>query len=161
MSSSSSDQESSQPRCHARRFAAPSRARARLEREEPCVPLAPVSASSEQAPLIPFVMLSDALAALGVYDEPPTREQLAAAEADEGTAALGARLANALYGSALAHVMSAEYAALQLRSTGCRAPRGKRQEPHQKAQRSCCTTAPCGWHLTCAPSSRRCPSILV
>lgn len=84
--------------------------------------MAPVSASSEQAPLIPFVMLSDALAALGVYDEPPTREQLAAAEADEGTAALSARLANALYGSALAHVMSAEYAASTAEvSTGCRA----------------------------------------
>lgn len=51
---------------------------------------------------------SAALSALGAYAEPPTGAQLAAAELDEGRAALAARLANALYGSALAHVMTAE-----------------------------------------------------
>jgi transposase len=55
--------------------------------------------------------LSDALSVLGAYAEPPTDEQLAAAELNEGQAALAARLANALYGSALAHVMTAEVAA--------------------------------------------------
>jgi hypothetical protein len=43
--------------------------------------------------------LSDALAALGAYAEPPTEAQLAA-EMAEGRAALVARLSNALYGSA-------------------------------------------------------------
>lgn len=52
--------------------------------------------------------LSGALAALGAYAEPPTDAQLAAAELAEGRTALVARLSNALYGSALAHVMSAE-----------------------------------------------------
>ena len=57
--------------------------------------------------------LSDALAALGAYAEPPTDAQLAAAELAEGREALVARLANALYGSALARVMTAEIAAGQ------------------------------------------------
>ena len=61
--------------------------------------------------LIPAQMLSDALVALGVYAEPPTEQDLARAQANEGTVALTARLANALYGSALAHVMSTEHAA--------------------------------------------------
>lgn len=55
--------------------------------------------------------LSDALAALGAYAEPPTDGQLAAAERTEGREALVERLANALYGSALARVMTAEIAA--------------------------------------------------
>lgn len=67
----------------------------------------------EQPPVISPRMLSDALAALGAYTEPPTPQALAAAEQREGTAALTARLANALYGSALAHVMTAEYTAAQ------------------------------------------------
>ena len=53
------------------------------------------------------------LAALGAYAEPPTGAQLAAAELAEGRAGLAARLANALYGAALAHVMTAEVAAEQ------------------------------------------------
>lgn len=57
--------------------------------------------------------LSDALAALGTYAEPPTDEQLSAAEDAVGREALVARLSNALYGSALAHVMTAEIAASQ------------------------------------------------
>lgn len=55
--------------------------------------------------------LSDALAALGTYAQAPTDAQLAAAEAREGTPALTVRLANALYGAALGHVMTAEVAA--------------------------------------------------
>jgi hypothetical protein len=62
-------------------------------------------------PLIPVRMLSDALAAAGAYAEPPTEQSLAEAQASEGTVALTARLGNALYRSALAHVMTAEYAA--------------------------------------------------
>jgi hypothetical protein len=61
--------------------------------------------------LIGVKMLSDALAAIGAYAEAPTDQDLAAAVEAEGTVALTARLANALYGCALAHVMSAEYAA--------------------------------------------------
>jgi hypothetical protein len=64
-------------------------------------------------PPVPVRMLSDALVALGAYAEPPTPEELAAAEEREGTAALTARLANALYGVALAHVATAEVAAAQ------------------------------------------------
>jgi hypothetical protein len=64
-----------------------------------------------QPPLIGVKMFSDALAAIGAYAEPPSPEALAAALEDEGTIALTARLANALYGCALAHVMTAEYAA--------------------------------------------------
>jgi len=60
-------------------------------------------------PLIPVKMLSDALTALGAYAEPPTDQDLAEAQANEGAAALTMRLANALYGSALAHVMSTEF----------------------------------------------------
>jgi hypothetical protein len=60
-------------------------------------------------------MLSDALAALGSYGGPdspgPTAAELAAAELAEGRAALTVRLANALYGSALSHVLYAEVAA--------------------------------------------------
>jgi hypothetical protein len=55
--------------------------------------------------------VSDALAALGAYAEVPTDAQLAAAELAEGRPALVARLSNALYGCALAHVMAAEVAA--------------------------------------------------
>ena len=55
-------------------------------------------------------MLSDALLALGAYAEAPSEADLVAAQAREG-AGLGARLANALYGCALAQVMSAEVAA--------------------------------------------------
>jgi hypothetical protein len=62
--------------------------------------------------------LSDALAVLGVYDQPPTDAQLAAAEADKGRAELTARLANALYGAALARVMTAEWVASQDNSLG-------------------------------------------
>jgi hypothetical protein len=58
-------------------------------------------------------MLSDALAALGTYAEPPSEQALATAQAREGTAAFTARLANALYGSALAHVLTAEMAAAE------------------------------------------------
>ena len=75
-----------------------------------------MSASAGSAagpPVIPVRMLSDALAALGVYAEPPAPAQLAEAGAREGTAALTARLANALYGVALAHVMTAEVVAGQ------------------------------------------------
>ena len=65
--------------------------------------------------------LSDALAALGAYAQPPTDAQLAAAELREGRAGLVARLSNALYGSALAHVMTAEIAVAQTGSdTGYR-----------------------------------------
>ncbi len=65
----------------------------------------------ELPPLIPAKMLSDALAALGAYAEAPSEEDLARAQAAEGMVALTVRLANALYGSALAHVMSTEYTA--------------------------------------------------
>jgi hypothetical protein len=68
-----------------------------------------MSAIPELPPLIPAKMLSDALAALGAYAEAPSEEDLARAQAAEGTVALTVRLANALYGSALAHVMSTEY----------------------------------------------------
>ena len=54
---------------------------------------------------------SDALSALGASGGPPTDTQLAAAELDEGRTALAVRLANALYGSTLAHVMTDEVAA--------------------------------------------------
>lgn len=67
--------------------------------------------SPDAAEPIPPKALSDALAALGAYATPPTDAALAAAELAEGTPALTARLANALYGSALAHVMVAEVAA--------------------------------------------------
>jgi hypothetical protein len=62
-------------------------------------------------PLIPARMLSDALAALGAYATAPTAQDLVRAQEAEGTLALTVRLANALYGSALAHVMSTEYTA--------------------------------------------------
>ena len=66
-------------------------------------------------------MLSDALVALHAYDQPPSDADLAVAEAREG-AGLSARLANALYGCALAHVMSAAViAAASPTSTGYRA----------------------------------------
>jgi len=70
-----------------------------------------MSAIPELPPLIPAKMLSDALVALGAYAEAPSEEDLARAQAAEGTVALTVRLANALYGSALAHVMSTEYTA--------------------------------------------------
>jgi D-alanyl-D-alanine carboxypeptidase len=59
--------------------------------------------------------LSDALAALGAYAEPPTDADMAAAIEAEGKEALTARLANALYGVALTHVMTAEYVAVEAR----------------------------------------------
>lgn len=62
-------------------------------------------------PVISPKALSDALVALGAYAEVPTDAQLAAAELAEGRAGLVARLSNALYGCALAHVMTAEVAA--------------------------------------------------
>jgi len=58
------------------------------------------------------------LAALGAYAEPPTDAQLAAAELAQGRDGLAARLANALYGAALAHVMTAEVAAQQAGAGG-------------------------------------------
>lgn len=67
--------------------------------------------ASAPPPLIPVEMLSAALAALGAYAQPPTERELAEARAREGAEALTARLANALYGSALAHVMATEYTA--------------------------------------------------
>ena len=70
-----------------------------------------VTAIPADVPVISPKALSDALAALGAYAEPPTDEQMAAAELAEGRTALVARLSNALYGSALAHVMTAEVAA--------------------------------------------------
>jgi hypothetical protein len=72
-----------------------------------------VGAVTETPPLISPKAISDALTALGTYAEPPTDAQLAAAELAEGRAALVARLSNALYGSALAHVMTAEIAVAQ------------------------------------------------
>lgn len=57
--------------------------------------------------------LSDALAVLGAYAEPPTDAEMATAIEAEGKEALTARLANALYGVALAHVLSAEYIATE------------------------------------------------
>jgi hypothetical protein len=75
--------------------------------------VAAVPTSPERPPLIPVRILSDALAALGAYAEPPTEQALAAAAEREGTVALTVRLANALYGSALTHVMTAEVAASQ------------------------------------------------
>lgn len=93
--------------------------------------------------------LSDALSALGAYAEPPTDTQLAAAELAEGRAALAARLANALYGSALADVMTAEVVAVDTPAStaGIGAKRGG-QPATARAPRSCCTTARCG----CRPS---------
>lgn len=67
-------------------------------------------------PVISPRALSDALAALGAYAEAPTAAQLAAAELAEGRAALTARLANALHGAALAHVMTAEYVASEAKA---------------------------------------------
>ena len=87
-------------------------------------PLPTVGAVTETAqapPLISPKAVSDALAALGAYAEPPTGAQLAAAELAEGRTALVTRLSNALYGSALAHVMTAEIAVAQAGSdTGYR-----------------------------------------
>src|SRR4051794_26637246 len=66
--------------------------------------------------------VSDALAALGIFAEAPTDAQLAAAELAEGRVGLLARLSNALYGCALAHVMTAEVAAHDAGMSGaCRA----------------------------------------
>jgi hypothetical protein len=62
-------------------------------------------------PVISPTALVDALSALGTFDQAPTAAQLAEAELAEGREALVARLSNALYGSALAHVMTAEIAA--------------------------------------------------
>jgi len=70
-----------------------------------------VSVPHDLPPLIPVKMLSDALAALGAYAEAPTDQALADAAEREGTVALTVRLANALYGSALGHVMSTEVTA--------------------------------------------------
>lgn len=72
-----------------------------------------VTETAGAAPTISPKSLSDALAALGTYAEPPTDAQLAAAERAEGRDALVARLANALYGSALARVMTADIAVAQ------------------------------------------------
>lgn len=69
-----------------------------------------VTGTGQAPPLISPKALSDALAALGAYAEPPTDAQLAAAELAEGQTGLVARLSNALYGSALTHVMTAEVA---------------------------------------------------
>ncbi|MGW5153495.1 hypothetical protein [Rhodococcus koreensis] len=69
-------------------------------------------------PAISPKALADALAALGADAEPLTATQLADAESAEGRAALLARLANALYGSALAHVMTAEIAAEEAGAVG-------------------------------------------
>ena len=77
-----------------------------------------VTETAEAVPPISPKALSDALAALGAYAEPPTGAQLAAAELAEGRAGLAARLANALYGAALAHVMTAEVAAEQAGAGG-------------------------------------------
>ena len=55
--------------------------------------------------------MSDALAALGAYAEPPSTAQLASAELAHDRAGLTTQLANALYGSALAYVMTCEYTA--------------------------------------------------
>jgi hypothetical protein len=67
--------------------------------------------TAQGPPAISPKALSEALAALGAYAEPPTDAQLAAAELAEGKQALVARLSNALYGSVLAQVMTAEVAA--------------------------------------------------
>jgi 3-dehydroquinate dehydratase len=72
-----------------------------------------VGAVTEAPPLISPKALSDALAALGAYAEPPTAAQLAAAEFAQGRTGLVTQLSNALYGSALAHVMTAELAVAQ------------------------------------------------
>jgi len=72
-----------------------------------------VGVVTETPPTISPKAVSDALAALGVYAEPPTDAQLVATERAEGREALMARLSNALYGCALAHLMTAEVAAEQ------------------------------------------------
>ena len=77
-----------------------------------------VTETAAAVPPISPKALSDALAALGAYAEPPTGAQLAAAELAGGRAGLAARLANALYGAALAHVMTAEVAAEQAGAGG-------------------------------------------
>ena len=74
--------------------------------------------TAEAVPPISPKALSGALAALGAYAEPPTGAQLAAAELAGGRAGLAARLASALYGAALAHVMTAEAAAEQAGAGG-------------------------------------------
>ena len=80
-----------------------------------------VTDTAQAPPLISPKALSDALAALGAYAQPPTAAQLAAAEFAEGRTGLVARLSNAWYGSALAHVMTAELAVAQAGSdTGYR-----------------------------------------
>ena len=80
-----------------------------------------VTDTPQAPPLICPKALSDALAALGAYAQPPTEGQLAAPELAEGWTELVARLSNALYGSALAHVMTAELAVAQAGSdTGYR-----------------------------------------
>jgi hypothetical protein len=80
-----------------------------------------VTDTPQAPPLISPKALSDALAALGVYAQVPAEGQLAAAELAEGRTGLVARLSNALYGSALAHVMTAELAVAQAGSdTGYR-----------------------------------------
>ena len=53
-----------------------------------------VTETSEGIPSISVKALSDALAALGAYAEPPSDAQLAAAELAEGRAALVARLSS-------------------------------------------------------------------
>jgi hypothetical protein len=57
-----------------------------------------MSAMPAPPQLIPAKILSDALAALGAYAEPPTEQELTQAQADEGGVALTVRLANALPG---------------------------------------------------------------
>jgi hypothetical protein len=99
--------------------------------------------------------LSDALAALGAYAEPPTDADMTAAIEAEGKEALTARLANALYGVALTHVMTAEYAAVEAEpgGGGTAATRGGPPARPVKAPRCCCTTPRCGWLPICGPSA--------
>lgn len=70
-----------------------------------------VSDTPPAPPVVSPKALSDALAALGAYTEAPSAAQLAAAELANGREGLSAQLSNALYGSALAHVMSCQVAA--------------------------------------------------
>jgi hypothetical protein len=92
-----------------------------LSRDRLLPTLCVVTEPAEAVPPISAKALSDALAALGAYAEPPTDAQLTAAERAEGRAGLAARLANALYGSALAHVMTAKVAGLAGEGGGYRA----------------------------------------
>ena len=77
----------------------------------------------QPSPAVTVRMFADALTALGTWSSPPNERDLDTAIATFGAATLAARLANALYGSAVAHVMFAETEAVAAGATSL--PRGE------------------------------------